>query len=293
MNNVYQIVTDRILDIMKTGKLVWVKNWQARAGNVPQNFVSKKHYNGINFLFLSSLPYSNPYYLTFNQVKNLGGHVKNGERSQPVIFWKINQYSKDKGDGTQETKNVPLLRYYPVFNIEQTEGIEWKMPDTAPKTEHERIEAADSVINNMPQRPDIEYSDFDRACYNKVKDLVTMPHLQYFKTNEAYYSTLFHELAHSTGHVTRLNREELQRVSMFGSEDYGKEELTAELSASFICARIGISNVDNLRNSAAYLQGWSKAIKNDPKMFVHAAARAQKAADFILNEKPETGIDHE
>lgn len=203
-NKVYEIVTDRILKLMEAGKLVWVKNWKANSAQEPKNFVSKKAYQGFNFFMLSSLPYTQPYYLSFKQVTDLGGKVKKGEKSVPVIFWKLNQYNNEKADGTTENKSVPMLRYYNVFNIEQTEGIKWDPDkDKVQEKPAQRIKKAEAVVKKMPQKPLIEYSDNNRACYNKVKDLVTIPKIGYFFSPEAYYSTLFHELAHATGHPTR------------------------------------------------------------------------------------------
>jgi len=185
-----------------------------------------------------------------------------------------------------------MLRYYNVFNADQCENITIK-DDTTPEIEYtpkERIEQAEAICNAYQTAQGIQYEiqESARAYYQPQKDLIRMPLLDQFNSAESFYSTFFHEIGHSTGHATRLNRKEVTETIHFGSCDYGTEELTAELTASFLCAEIGISNENTERNSIAYLKNWKNAIKADKKLFLMASQRASKSAKFILNKQEET-----
>lgn len=289
--DVYQMVTDRILkQIEETGTLTWVKPWKYSgvSNSFPMNGKTKRRYDGVNFFLLQLAGYSSPYWLTFKQIEEMKGSIKKGEKATQVVFWKINTY-KEVNPETQEEKNkqVPLLRYYNVFNIEQCEGIE--IAHEAAKTpyaEHTPIERSEFVINQYGQlQPSLKLrvEESSEAYYMPGWDLVNMPLIHQFESPEAYYSVFFHELGHSTGHADRLHRKEVAECARFGSCDYGQEELTAELTAAFICAQIGISNETTERRSSAYIQNWKKRIKADKKMFIMAAGRAAKAANLILN----------
>lgn len=283
-NQVYQIISDRLLQIIQTsGKLPWVKEWKGGKANAPMNGFTKRSYDpfGINFFLLSNAPYSSPYWLTYKQVGEMGGNVRKGEKGWPVVFWKISNYEQTKDNGDTIQKTFPLLRYYTVFNAEQCEGIEIPVVNDIPFN-HNPIESAQRIIDEFKNAPEMVIKASTRAYYQPGLDQVTMPLLNQFTTPEAFYSTFFHELGHSTGHQKRLNRKAMSEFNPFGSHGYGEEELTAELTAAFLCAESGISNETLERNSAAYLQGWMKAIKADPSLFVMAANRAGKAAKHIL-----------
>jgi antirestriction protein ArdC len=202
-----------------------------------------------------------------------------------VVFWKWLD-TRDTASG--EPKRVPFLRYYSVFNVAQCEGIEAQLPKPQEsKREHNPIETAEAVVAAMPKRPAIQHK-WPKAFYAPDSDVVGMPEPELFRSGEDYYSVLFHELAHSTGHESRLNRKGVSGSdglwSAFGSQPYAKEELVAEMGAAFLCGHAGI--VERiLDNSAAYVQGWLSRLKDDPKLVVQAAAQAQKAADFILNKQ--------
>jgi len=291
-DKVYQIVTDRIIKtIEENGKLPWVKPWK-HSGVNPSNGVTKRPYEGINFFLLANAPYANPYYLTYKQATELGGNVKKGEHGWPVVFWKVGEYEKEGKDGKLETKNSFLLRYYTVFNVEQCEGE--KLPQ-APKItdgfKHDPIAEAEAIIKGYPKPPTMTVKPSERAYYTPSLDSVTMPELKQFISPNAFYCTFFHELGHSTGHSSRLNRKELTGHNPFGSHDYGVEELTAELTAAFLCAECGISNDDLLHNNAAYLKNWITAIREDHKLFVTAAGKAGKAAKHILGTTEPEGQD--
>ena len=284
------MITDKILsDIQNNGKLTWVKEWKTKRGLLPMNAISKKPYEGINLFLLSLSHYSSPYYLSFKQVEELGGNVKKGEKATQVVFWKLNQYTKQNEQGETETKNVPLLRYYNVFNLEQCENVTIKEKPAPEITynENEIIENAENLIAEYITREKINTRiiEQDRAFYKPSTDEITMPLFSQFSSGNAFYSTYFHEIGHSTGHEKRLNRKEVVGTINFGSCDYGTEELVAELTAAFLCAETGINNETTERNNSAYIKNWYNAIKTDPKMFVMASARANKATKFVLNKK--------
>jgi antirestriction protein ArdC len=245
------------------------------------NLVSRKHYQGINCFLLACTPYGSPYWLTFRQAQQLGGNIRKGEKGNIVIFWKI--YEKEDTSADDGKKRLPILRYYTVFNVEQCEGITVPAPDVSTWHEHDPIEAAEAVQLAMPNRPAV-YIGGIRACYSPIRDHVHIPELFRYEHPEKYYSTLFHELAHATGHHSRLNREGITESHYFGSPDYSREELVAEMAAAFLCGHVGIENV-TLENSAAYLQSWIKTLRGDKRLAITAAAQAQKAADYILNRK--------
>lgn len=283
MCKVYDIINQRITDLLEQGTIPWHKPWNA-GSNYPKNLISKKEYRGINIFILASSPYSSPYWMTFKQVQDKGGHVLKGEKSMPVIFWKWLDRNEE-GVTTMNTfskAKIPMLRYYNVFNLDQTEGIVSPDPEES-NHDHQPLKLPEEVFRNMPLRPELKFGG-NRAYYSPSFDTVTLPHLSTFNTPEEYYSTLFHEITHATGHQSRLARKSILEPSYFGSHEYSKEELVAEMGAAFLSGHCGTENV-TIENSAAYIQGWLKALKNDKTLLIHAAAQAQKAADFILNRK--------
>lgn len=260
---------------------------------MPRNLVSKRGYRGVNVFLLHAMMHESPFWLTYNQARELGGHVKKGERACPVVFWKRLQVD-DIGEPTGK-KIIPFLRYYSVFNVAQCEDIP---PDKIPvlngsKREHCPITEAESIVATMPQKPEIRHGG-GRACYSPSFDRVDMPQPETFRSGQDYYSVLFHELTHATGHESRLNRNGVSgsdgEWSAFGSTPYAREELVAEMGAAFLSGHAGIVE-RTLDNSAAYIQSWLARLKEDKRLIVQAAAAAQKAADFILGRKydePET-----
>ena len=288
----FQVITDRIIGLLETGTIPWQKPWQGGAG-MPKNLISRKEYRGINTFLLHAMMYENPYWLTFNQAKGLGGHVKQGEKACPVVFWKWLDV-EDSGSPTGK-KRVPFLRYYSVFNLAQCEGIPIdKLPVIdGGKREHTPIAAAEQIVAAMPKRPAIE-NTWQRAFYSPGKDFVGMPAPETFRSAEDYYSVLFHELTHSTGHESRLNRKGVSGTngewSPFGSQSYSQEELVAEMGAAFLCGQVGIVE-RTIDNSAAYIKSWLERLKDDRKLVIYAAAQAQKAADFILNVQPASEME--
>jgi antirestriction protein ArdC len=264
------------MDLLQQGTVPWKKPWNTQS-NMPRNIVSKKEYKGVNVFLLACQEYSSAYWMTYKQCQERGGYVKQGQKSTPVIFWKWIDGKKDDPDAG--SGKIPLLRYYSVFNLEQTEGISSPVEEQV-HNDFDPIGAAEQVIANMPLKPDIQHMG-NRALYRPSTDTVTLPPQHTFSSPEEYYSTAFHELTHSTGHQIRLARKSILDPSFFGSHEYSKEELVAEMGAAFLCGHCGIEN-NTIENSAAYLQGWLKALKNDKTLLVHAAAQAQKASDYIM-----------
>ncbi len=275
--NVYEIITSRIIEKLEQGTAPWAKPWTG--GEMPRNLVTGKVYRGINLFLLNMMNFTSPYWLTFNQCREKGGCVKAGAKATPIVFWNL---SKVKDDDTDEEKKIPLLRYYNVFNAEQCEGLNITQLDQEAR-EFAPIEVCMMTIAAMPKAPRIQHEQ-PKAYYVPSMDYVNMPKPESFKSAEEYYSVLFHELTHSTGHASRLNRKGINVNSGFGSSDYGKEELIAEMGAAFLCGCSGIEN-RTIDNTASYVAGWLKAIKEDKKIVIIAAAAAQKAADYILNKQ--------
>lgn len=273
---VYEIITSRIIEKLEEGIIPWRKPWQSVEG-MPKNLISKKEYRGINVFMLTVQGYENPYWLSFKQVQELGGNVKKNEKGTPVVFWNWVNEVDDEGN----EKNIPFMRYYTVYNIAQCENIDKSKIPSIPEVHNDfdHIAQCEAVIINMPNCPEIQQGK-QRASYNPVSDLVSMPRFDSFDTAEGYYSTLFHEMIHSTGHASRLNRLQ-NNASHFGDGDYSREELVAEMGAAFLCGFTGIENI-TINNSVAYIQGWLKALKDDKKLVIMAAAQAQKASDYIL-----------
>jgi len=180
-------------------------------------------------------------------------------------------------------KVLRFLRYFSVFNIADIEGIEFDIPEVELK-DNEKIEKCDHLVLNMPNPPKFETTNTDRAFYAPILDLINMPSIKQFENSEEYYSTLFHEMIHSTGHETRLNRNGITEIGKKKSDIYSKEELVAEMGAAFLCATTGIDYDAITENSAAYINGWLKVLKADKRFIFQSAASAQKAANYILGE---------
>lgn len=285
--NTYEIVTERIVQLLERGVIPWRRPWSA--GGAPRNLVSKKVYRGVNFFLLSATKYVSPYWLTLRQANELGGTVRKGEHGQIVIFWKVDRDAAPESDADAEnidecekSRRRFVLRFYRVFNAEQCE-LPQAVLDKLPKIEtyqHDPIEAAERIIANMPNPPALEYGG-TKAFYSPAADRITLPPRELFISAEEHFGSWAHEASHSTGHPKRLNRDSIAEAAPFGSATYGREELVAELSAAYLCAEAGISPAV-IENEAAYLQGWLSKLKSEKRLIVIAAAQAQRAADYIL-----------
>ena len=283
--NVYDMINTRIMELLQQNIVPWHRPWNNQT-SFPMNLISKRPYKGINVWLTACQQYESPYWLTYKQATELGGHVKRGMKSTPVIYFQMldkkDSVSTDGDTGTNG--KIPLLKYYSVFNTDQCEGITIpELPTTT--TIFNPIQTAEEIIFNMPNKPLIQHMG-NKATYNVRTDTVTLPPQTAFESPEEYYSTAYHELTHATMAEHRLNRKASIQVHKFGDEDYSKEELVAEMGAAFLCGHTGIGQ-KTLINSVAYLQGWLKALKNDKTLLIHAAAQGQKAADYILNLHPD------
>jgi len=276
--NIYEMITARIITMLEQGTIPWRKPWDGDTSTeYPMNLTSKREYRGINVFLLMAMGRNSRFWLSFKQAQDKGGHVRKGEKGTPVIFWKRHEV-EDRD--TKAKKQVPILRYYTVFNLDQIDGIE--APDAPEPISHDfvPIKEAARIIAGMGQRPAIIHKE-PRAYYRPSTDIVNLPPPELFEKAEEYYSTAFHELTHATGHESRLNRRPSSEIRHFGDREYSQEELVAEMGAAFLCAKARIEQV-TIENNAAYIQGWLSALKGTPKLVVHAAAQAQRAADFIL-----------
>jgi len=280
--DIYETITARFIEQLKLGTVPWQKPWLG-----VQNVVSRKPYRGINALLLGLSPYESPFWVSFKQALDLGGNVRKGEKSTPVIYYKFLEKRDGAGnlvvrtDGTQA--RVPFIRWSNVFNLDQTEGIE---PPTQTIAANDRrpCEKAAAMVEAANVCP-IRHVGF-AAAYLPQLDEIHMPPPASFRRPEEYYHTLFHELTHATGHGSRLDREGVTNPVKFGSDRYSREELIAELGAAFVSNEAGILNDVTFQNSAAYLASWAKKLEDDPRLIVSAASQAQRSSDFIM------GIQH-
>ena len=282
-NKVYQIVTDRVIELLERGVVPWHKPW-AGDDSCPMNLASGKHYRGVNPFLLGVTAwcegYESAYWLTFKQAQQRGGSVKKGAKSTRVVFYK--QYEVAKRDPLTrklEQVSIPVLRFYSVFNVAQTENVDF--PDSKlAQINFDPIERCESVVASMPNPPRIEISGH-RASYQPSTDKIQMPQPDRFKSAEHYYAALFHELTHSTGSKDRLARTGIIDKADYTSSSYAKEELIAEMGSAFLCGHCNIE-ASTIENAASYIDGWLKKLRNDSKLVIQSASAAQKSADLIL-----------
>lgn len=279
--SVYEMVTDRIIEQLENGVIPWQKPWTGIKSGA-YNRISKKSYSLLNQMLLKH----DGEYATFKQWEDLGGHVRKGEKSEIVVFWKIQPIEEEQEDGTKEVKQIPLLRYFNVFHISQVDGVEPLSKDAL--KEIEPIEKADQILNDYWTRENItvEHIASDKAYYSPKRDLIHLPLFEQFTDANEYYSTAFHESVHSTMKESRCNRAEDRKGKLvaFGSEDYSKEELVAEIGSASLMNIMGIETSKSFKNSSAYIQGWLSALQNDVKFIVSASSKAEKAVNYILGE---------
>ncbi len=291
--DVYQIITDRILQALDKGVIPWRKPWRGGSQGQPKSLATRKNYRGINVWLLSMAAqdagYTSPYWTTYKKAQELGGQVRKGEKSTVVVFWKHIEKERTTDSGSIVKDDIWFLRYYRVFNIDQCDDLNPdKLPiDVQPDTDEkeldfEPIELCEQIVTNMQKRPEITHDNERRAYYRPSTDTVHLPDRKHFETIPEYYQVAFHELGHSTGHESRLGRKNFN-VAAFGSGNYGKEELVAEFCASMLCGVCGIEN-DTIDQSASYIDNWKRAIKGDKKLVIQAASAGQKAADYITGK---------
>lgn len=283
-DKVYEIITEQMIKALEAGTVPWRQPW--RVGESGPRNIAGRPYRGINvFLTLAAAlekGYTSPYWLTFNQIKERGGTIRDG-KSTVVIFWRMIKAKERDEDG--KPKTIPMLRYYRVFNLDQVDGINPPITDQ-PTEPFSPVDAAEKIIANYPNAPDIRY-DGTAAFYLPGTDKITLPPRDSFESPDEFYSTAFHELVHSTGHESRTDRfaREKWAPSSVDVHAYGREELVAEMGSAFLAGETGILPA-TIDNSAAYLRSWIRTIREDPRAVVIAGGAAQRAVDYILDRQP-------
>jgi len=293
----YDKITNQIIEALEDGHIPWEKPWAA--SNNGARSIHGKPYRGFNKLWLEfiawKLGYSDPRWITFNQAKKMGGQVRKGEKSQAVTLWMEafnhesscpvkNTKTKCENIGKNKCSRYMLMRYFSVFNVEQVDGLDIKPMPAGIENDFDPIEQAEEIVNSYLEREGITLATGSEAFYTPAMDSITMPRRETFRSAESYYSTLFHECGHSTGHESRLNRKDNKVPVKFGDPIYAQEELVAEMSNAFIGGVTGVTNEIEGEQRVAYIQSWLRALRNDKKMVVLAAQQGQKAADLILGE---------
>ena len=277
---IYEKVNEKIMDLISKGTMPWEMTWEG--STLPINFASNTQYRGINIWMLSATAmfngYSHNQWLTFNQARKLGGAVKRNEKASFVVFAKKIE-KKGQDDVTEDERDSFFLyQYYNVFNIAQCDGI---TPIENKVRENTPLEEAEKIVAGYKNKPEIIRGQYS-PCYSPLNDKVFMPTIDAFKSSEEYYGALFHELAHSTGHESRMNRDLAGKMD---KTSYSKEELIAEFTASYLRAMTGIATPVADANSASYIDGWSEIIKKDSRIIMNSASKAMRVADYILGKK--------
>lgn len=294
-NDVYQIVTDQIVEMLEAGTAPWHKPWRNAAGvsTFPRSLSTGKPYRGINPFLLQvtaiSRGYSSCWWGTYEQIQERGGQVRRGEQHTKVVFW--TRYVRKAQVPGEEDREGFVLRYFRVFNADQADGL--TLPKVPGRPSPDELESApefdpiaaceESIAAYFETGPRVIYGG-NSATYDRVSDVIRMPPRESFDSPERYYGALFHEATHSTGHEDRLKRPDLLTFHKFGDPNYSREELVAEMGAAFLAGITGIDAV-TLPSSASYLASWIRALKGDSKLVVTAAAQAQRATDLILGVK--------
>ncbi|MEM8783465.1 MAG: zincin-like metallopeptidase domain-containing protein [Planctomycetota bacterium] len=286
--DLYQHVTDQVLAALEAGTVPWRHPILGGGDDgLPRN-LSGRTYRGVNLFTLGFTAwqrgYARPLWMTYRQAFAAGGHVRVGEKSSLVIFWKPLERIDPE---TREKKLTPVLKHFRVFNLDQTEGVVLP-PEEAPPAATVRpfrgIAKAAALMNGFEGGPQIVHGGA-RACYLPRLDTVRLPEPGRFVDEPSYYATAFHELVHATGHPIRLDRGLGEKLAPFGSPDYSKEELVAEMGAACLCAVAGIAPA-TLDQQAAYVDNWLQRLRNDKRLVVTAAGAGQRAADWIQGVRP-------
>lgn len=286
----YERVTATILSLIEKGSLLpWQKSWSG-SSEWARSMSSKREYNGINRWILTLTAQANgwsPWFGTYKQIEALGGQVRKGEKSQLAILWKP---MTKMVDGVEE--KFLMLRTFNVFSASQADGLPEKFLPVEGTEEFNLDEVQQEGERLLTEYFDSESIQVswggDRACYNPRADTVSLPHVNTFESFDHYLATAFHEAAHSTGAAKRLNRPGIVDFDHFGSHQYSREELVAELGSALILGTLGLDKPNMIENQAAYLKNWKSALVDDPQAFVWAAGRAEKAANLILGITPAT-----
>lgn len=275
--DIYGRITDMVIKELESGVIPWVKPWTTEWGT---NALTKKEYRGINTFILALASkrngFKSKYWATLKQINQLGGKVKSGSKHERIIFYKP---IVEKDPDTEEEKTRIILKEYCVFNIDQTEGLKLEEGEKVFKP----IEEGEKVIKEYIKKEGITTTEGgNEAYYNPKEDRINIPKKETFHREQGYYATYFHEIAHSTGHKTRLNRDGVAKIQAFGSHEYSKEELIAEMTSCFLREKTGINTEPDIKNTSAYIKSWIKALKKDKRMLLSASNKGQKATEYIL-----------
>lgn len=278
--SVYEMITERIIEQLENGVIPWQKPWNGTHSGA-YNRISNKPYSLLNQMILKH----DGEYATFKQWSDLGGKIRKGEKSEVVTFWKIQPIEEENEDGEKVIRQIPILKYFNVFHISQVDGVEPK--EQLKISDLEPIEEAEKIKTEYMNREHLKIFEkvTNDAFYLPIQDYIQVPCKEQYQDIEEFYSTLFHEMIHSTGHKNRLNRPDMQGIVRYGSEKYSKEELTAELGSAMIINILGIETEKSFKNSSGYIQDWLQVLKNDNKFIVSASSKAEKAVKYILNEQ--------
>jgi antirestriction protein ArdC len=278
-NKVLDAVVNQIIErIEKTGVLPWQRPW--RSANQPMNMEYKNAYSGLNRWSCILAGYTSPFWLTFSQISKLGGKIKKGNQHTKIMKVALIEKKRKNAKGEEEVyaRWTQPVKYYKMWNLEQTEGIE--APETQAGEVFEPIKACESLVKGFMDSPAVIFGG-SKAEYSVKKDEIKIPKKEAFINSEEFYNTLFHEYAHSTGHSSRLNRRTVVENASFGTETYGKEELVAELTASMLCGHCNVVN-KVIDNSSAYISGWLNKMRAEPRMLMASAGMAEKAFKHIV-----------
>lgn len=304
-DEVFDKINKLVIEGLEKEGMEWFKPWKGGQENAPFNLYTKRYYNGFNIFLLNCVMraegYKHNQWMTFKQISEKGGKVIKGSKSTEVYFWQIGYFdnktgkfvpaklvkninTSEKFEGKDRYRKTFSVKFYKVFNVEQAEGIEPMVKEeVVTDVVNEPNEVAENLVKNYVEKQNgfqilhVENS----AYYSPSKDIVNMPKIEAFVDSDSYYKTLFHELAHSTGHESRLNRKSLTEIAHWGGKTYAKEELVAEISAWYLVGLLGLNPTDSEVNSQAYIKGWCKELANKPKECVYAMQQATKVVEFI------------
>lgn len=281
--DIYTRITNQIVAHLEAGVKPWTQPWQSTGGAVSRPLrCNGEPYAGINVLTLwcSAMErgFVTPMWMTFKQALELGGAVRKGEKGSPVVFASsMRKTDENASTAEEQERNIPFLKAYTVFNVEQIDGLPERFQSRIEITANpeQRVADADAFFGNTGAL--IRHGG-DRAFYAPGADLIQMPAFELFRDAQSYYGTLAHEATHWTSHKSRLDRSFDQK--RFGDDGYAREELVAELGAAFLCADLGIA-LEDRADHADYIGCWLKVLKNDKRAIFQAAAHAQRAVEFL------------
>lgn len=282
----FEVINRRFIELLESGVVPWRQPWRSKKQGLAKNIISGKLYTGCNFFITNFQTFNSARWGTFAQFSKLGGSVRKGEKGTPILFYtsvgkKDSDSANESGDDAKGADGFyRFARLYYVFNADQVEGISFDDEKPLELVDHDPICACDEFISGFPLGFPKAVHEEDRAFYNPSQDKINMPGMGLFLSAEGYYHTYFHESIHATGHERRLNRKSITEHNFFGSESYSKEELIAELGASYASAHCGIDS-PVLDNSASYLASWLKVLKENPRYITSCSAAAWKAFEYL------------